>query len=156
MMPIVSPIELKNVGGIKLKYSVDDKAIKEYNAKNDDFPIFKLENIEGSLGPGDVKYLIGSFRPLTNKFYSVTLPIYFTDEINEFNNLKITLSGYGYHPLNTQLPPFNSLYKNMPKSRIYNKFENQNIIQKCGISLEELNFGYMGDKPTNKTFIIYN
>ena len=54
-MPIISPVEIKNVGGIKLKYSIDENEIKKYNAKNDDFPIFKLENTEGSLGPGDVK-----------------------------------------------------------------------------------------------------
>jgi hypothetical protein len=77
MIPIISPIELKNVGGSKLKYSVDETEIKKYNAKNDDFNIFKLENVEGSLGPGEIKYIRGHFRPLTNKFYKVTVPIAF-------------------------------------------------------------------------------
>ncbi len=155
MMPIIFPIEVKNVGGIKLKYSIDDKEIKTYNNKNDGFPIFKLENIEGSLGPGDVKYVIGHFRPLTNKFYKVTFPIFYTDDVNGICNLNITLSGTGYHPLKTVLPPFVSISKNMPKLRIFNKFNNE-IIQKCGVSLEEIDFGLMDDKPSSKTFIIYN
>jgi len=154
MIPIVSPIEIKNAGGLKLKYSINEKDINEFNEKNG-FPIFQLENIEGSISPGDVKYIICSFRPLTNKSYTLNLPIYYTDDVKENNKLQISLTGHGYHPLTTQLPTFESPFKNMPKSRIFNKFDN-NLIQKCAISLEEIDFGYVEDKPTSKAFIIYN
>ena len=43
----------------------------------------------------------------------------------------------------------------MPKNRIFNKY-NGDIIQKCGISLEEIDFGYMEERPSSKTFIFYN
>lgn len=154
MIPIVSPIEIKNVGGLKLKYSINEKNIKEYNDING-FPIFQLENIEGSISPGDVKYIICSFRPLTNKSYILNLPINYTDDLKETSRLQISLTGHGYHPLTTQLPSFESPFKNMPKARIYNKFNN-NYIQRCAISLEEIDFGYVEDKPTSKSFIIYN
>jgi hypothetical protein len=155
MMPIISPIEIKNIGGIKLLYNIDTSEINSYNSKNDDFPIFKLENTEGNLSPGDVKYIIGSFRPLTNKFYSVTIPVTFTDESNEIRRTKISLSGYGYHPLTVTPPPFESTFRNMPKNRKYNSYEGH-LIQRCGVSLEEINFGCMEEKQTSKTFIIYN
>lgn len=43
----------------------------------------------------------------------------------------------------------------MPKSRVHNDFENQ-VIQKCGVSLEEIDFGALDDKPSVKTLILYN
>jgi len=43
----------------------------------------------------------------------------------------------------------------MPTSRVHNEFEGQ-IIQKCGVSLEEIDFGILDDKPSVKTLILYN
>lgn len=43
----------------------------------------------------------------------------------------------------------------MPKSRVHNEFEGQ-VIQKCGVSLEEIDFGILDDKPSVKTLILYN
>ena len=44
----------------------------------------------------------------------------------------------------------------MPKERICNKF-NDEIIQKCGLSIEEIDFGACEEGvPKNQTFIIYN
>ena len=154
MIPLVSPIEIKNAGGIKLKYSINERELIEFNNKNE-FPVFQLENIEGSISPGDVKYITCSFRPLTNKSYTINLPLTYTDDVKETNQMQITLTGHGYHPLITQLPSFESPFKNMPKSRIHNKFEN-NLIQRCAISVEEIDFGYVEDNPTSKAFIIYN
>jgi hypothetical protein len=157
MIPIVSPIELKNVGGTKLKIILDESdEINKYNAKNDDFPIFSLDFPENSIGPGDTKYIIGSFRPLTSKNYRVEVPVIYKDEVTGFvGNTKIILTGVGFHPLNIKLPPYISYYENMPKARIDNIYENT-IIQKCGVSLEELDFGDMEDKAASQTFIIYN
>ncbi len=157
MIPIVCPIELKNSGGSKIKVTLDEtNEIMKFNAKNDDFPIFHVYMPDNNLGPGDTKYIIASFRPLTNKSYRVTLPISHKDEINQSaGESKITLSGVGYHPLTTKLPAYRSLFENMPHFRMDNKY-NDHEIQKCGISLEEIDFGYMSDKPVLKTFIIYN
>ena len=43
----------------------------------------------------------------------------------------------------------------MPKSRVHNDYEGQ-VIQKCGVSLEEIDFGALDDKPSVKTLILYN
>jgi hypothetical protein len=95
MRSIISPIEIKNVGGIKLSYSIDKSFIREYNNANDDFEVFKIENESGVIGPGDVKYIIGFFRPLTDKLYSVDVPITYHDNIHPPKTLSITLCGKG-------------------------------------------------------------
>lgn len=58
MIPIVCPLEIKNLGGIKLRYTILEEEIKKYNTMNDDFPVFKLENFEGSLSPGKPHILL--------------------------------------------------------------------------------------------------
>jgi hypothetical protein len=156
-IPIISPIEIRNIGGVKLKYFLDEKAVKEYNHKNDDFEVFKLDKYnEDSISSGDFKYLIAYFRPLTNKHYCVNIPLYYYyDDINKRKCAQIILQGSGYHPLLTKPPLYSSVYEGMPRSRVHNEFEGEKI-QKCGISLEELNFGEVSDKPVSKTFILYN
>ncbi len=155
-MPIVCPLEIRNVGGIKIRYKINENEIKNYNTKNDDFPIFKLENTEGPLGPGEVTYIIGSFRPLTNKEYSVVVPVEYSDGNNGVIEDKIILSGYGFNPMSMNIPSIKSIFFNMPKARQFNYFES-NIIQKCGVSLEEIDFGSMEDgKSSSQTLILYN
>jgi len=61
----------------------------------------------------------------------------------------------GYHPIKEKLTELKSSYENMPKSRIDNDFEGQ-VIQKCGVSIEEIDFGFLDDKPSVKTLILYN
>ena len=80
---------------MKLTYSIDKNILKEYNQNNDDFEVFKIENDNGVIGPGDIKYIIGSFRPLTDKLYSVDLPITYFDTQNPSKTLNITLCGKG-------------------------------------------------------------
>ncbi len=79
----------------------------------------------------------------------------FTDDVSGITQSRITLTGYGYHPLNFKPPRFLSIYENMPTRRIHNKFEDA-LIQRCGVSLETIDFGALEDKPASKTFIIYN
>lgn len=156
MMPIVCPLEIRNVGGIKIRYKVNEDEIKKFNTKNDDFPVFKLDNTEGPLGPGEVTYIIGSFRPLTNKEYKVMIPIEYSDGINGNIEDRIILRGYGYNPGNMKIPKIKSNFYEMPKSRKFNSFEN-NVIQKCGVNIEEIDFGSMEDgKSSSHTLIIYN
>lgn len=143
MVPVVSPIEIKNIGGHKIKYKVDTTSIDKYNKENDEFTIFKLEHVEGNLGPGDVKYIYGYFRPLTKKKYYLEVPIEYTDEIPTHKDQTdyLILSGNGYHPLIDSVPSWVAQYESMPKSRFYNYYDNK-IIQKCGISLEVYYFTY--------------
>ena len=156
MMPVICPLEIKNVGGIKLRYRVIDEEIKKFNTQNDDFPVFKLENIEGPLSPGETAYIIGSFRPLTNKHYQVEVPIEYTDGNNGTQEDIIILTGNGYNPRNVSVPEIESKYMNMPTSLVHNNFEG-NLIQKCGVSLEELDFGLMDHMMTSsEIFILYN
>ena len=155
-MPITCSLEIKNVGGTKLRFRVLEDEIKKYNTQNDDFPIFRLDNTEGPLSSGEMKYIIGSFRPLTNKHYKVQIPIEYTDGNGEVDEDYIILSGHGYNPKVIQMPESESCYKNMPKSRIFNKFEN-NFIQKCGVSLEEIDFGIMENfSSSSQIIILYN
>lgn len=156
MIPVVCPLEIRNVGGIKIRYKINETAINQYNTKNDDFPVFKLDNVEGPLGPNEVTYIIGAFRPLTNKEYKVSVPIEYTDGINGVIEDIIILSGFGFNPKSMKLPKIKSIFFEMPKLRQFNLFEN-NIIQKCGVSLEELDFGSMADGiSSSQTFILYN
>jgi len=156
MMPIVCPLEIRNVGGIKIRYKINENEIKTYNTKNDDFPIFKIDNLEGPLGPSEVTYVIGSFRPLTNKEYRVVVPIEYSDGNYGVIEDKIILSGFGYNPMSMGIPNIKSIFYEMPKARQFNYFENI-IIQKCGVSLEEIDFGSMEDsKSSSHTFILYN
>ena len=156
MMPIVCPLEIRNVGGIKIRYKVNEEDIVKFNTKNDDFPVFKLDNCEGPLSPGEVTYIIGAFRPLTNKNYTVEVPIEYSDGINGNIEDKIILKGHGYNPGDMKIPKVKSNFLEMPKNRKFNFFEN-NVIQKCGINVEEIDFGSMEDgKSSSHTVIIYN
>ena len=166
---IVSPIELYNVGGVKVKYKIDLNEVNKFNEENDDFVIFKLENSEGSIGPGDFKYIAVFFRPLTSKEYILPLNVYYIDDNNQPSNsnnptnnnqiisqIPITIKGKGYHPLKFVPPKLPSPFITMPNGRMCNTFNNE-IIQKCGVSVEEIDFGECEEKKVyNKTFILYN
>ena len=149
---ISSPFEIKNISTIKVKYMIDKNEINQFNKLNC-FEIFKIDNYEGSIGPGESKYLIIHFRPLINIEYKLDLTCYYTDEINT-NQIKITIIGKGYNPLKTKPPIYKNTFEKMPKSVVCKNFNNQ-MIQKCGISIEDLDFGMIGG-PKNKTFILYN
>jgi len=137
MLPVISPIELKNIGGLKVKYKVDVKQVEQYNKEND-FTVFKLEQIEGNLGPSDVKHIICHFRPLTNKDYELVLPIEYSDDINKEVRQNIVIRGTGYLPItDDSIPEFINPYESIPKFRVHNYFEDK-MIQKCGVSLEVL------------------
>ena len=176
---IVCPLELYNVGGIKIRYKIDKKQIDEFNKKNDNFQIFKIDQIEGNIGPNDLKYIPIFFRPLTSKEYILNLNVFYadeayytsskTDEIDLYNNSKekedgierigripVTIRGYGYHPKKFTPPKILSPFAKMPKERICNSYGGE-IIQKCGLSIEEIDFGECEEGVSkNQTFILYN
>ena len=165
---IVRPFELYNVGGIKIRYKIDDTEIRKFNEENHHFEIFKIEETEGSIGPGDYKYIAVFFRPLTSKEYILPLTVYYIDDINhnkeEETNIKrpnisqipITIKGHGYHPLKFKPDKIPSPFLTMPNDRMCNVF-NGEIIQKCGISVEEIDFGECDiNQSKNQTFILYN
>ena len=177
---IVCPLELYNVGGIKIRYKIDQKQIDEFNKKNDNFEIFKIEQLEGNIGPNDLKYIPIFFRPLTSKEYILNLDVGYADEayytskndeidlINNINNnikedgiermgkIKVKVKGIGYHPKKFIPPKILSPFSKMPKERICNSYGGE-IIQKCGLSIEEIDFGECEEGvPKNQTFIIYN
>jgi len=168
---IVTPLELCNVSGIKVKYKIDNKQIEDFNKKNDNFIIFKIEQLEGSIGPYDIKYIPIFFRPLTSKEYKLNINVLYTDESYYSKNdeidgqkdeggklgiIPITLKGKGYHPLKFTPPKVFNPFEKMPKEKICNIY-NGEIIQKCGLSIEEIDFGECElEVPKNKTFILYN
>ena len=155
-MPIVCPLEIRNIGGIKLRFRVIEEEIKRFNMLNDDFEIFKLENTEGPLSPGETTFIIGSFRPLTNKYYKVEVPLEYTDGNNSIQYDYITLIGNGYNPRVTSVQEQENKLKSIPKFLVFNNFENE-LVQKCGFSLEELDFGTMDSgMSSSEIFILYN
>ncbi len=166
---IVRPFELYNVGGIKIRYKIDESVIKQFNEENHNFEIFKIDEIDGSIGPGDYKYIAVFFRPLTSKEYILPLTVYYIDDINHgkeeensnnkrpnISQIPITIKGHGYHPLKFIPEKIPSPFLTMPNDRMCNEF-NGEIIQKCGVSVEEIDFGECQiGQSKNQTFILYN
>ena len=150
---ISSPIELKNISTIKIKYMIDYSQIDKYNKIHENFDVIKLENCEGAIGPGETKYVLAYFRPLANINYKLDLVLHYTDD-NKVSTETITITGTGYHPLKEVKPESISPYKGMPNKMIWNLYNNE-MIQKCGFNIEELDFGEISE-PKNKSFILYN
>lgn len=163
MIPMTSLFEISNIGGIKLKYKIDKAAITEYNSQFENFPIFAIDDLEGNLSPNDSKYIAVYFKPLTTMQYNLKVAIEFLDDVNQKKNyLYITLKGIGYHPLETEFTAeedqrnFLKDLVLLPKSIIYNEYEKVPIF-KCGLSIDELNFGLLEEnQQAVQTFIMFN
>ena len=153
MNPILFPFEIRNTSSVKIKYIIDKTTINKFNEFHHGFEIFKMDNTEGTIGPNENKYLNAYFRPLADIEYKLKLNLYFTDEVTAGQN-NFYLVGKGYHPLKKQIYEYKNTYSKMPNRFIYKYFNNQ-IIQKCGLSIEGLDFGIINEN-TNKTFILYN
>ena len=152
---ICSPIELQNIGNVVIKYFINPDEIKNFNEQNANIEIFKIENNLGTINPGDNKYIILYFRPLTQKLYQMELTLNYTDEINLYTK-KITIKGNGYHPLKFDPPVEISPFNNMSNDIVCNTF-NGEMIKKCCFNIEELDFGVLSlNESKNKTFILYN
>ena len=150
---VSSPIELKNISSVKIKYMLDYQEVDKYNKIHENFDVFKLDNYEGAIGPGETKYIIAYFRPLAPMEYKLNLVLYYTDD-TKTGQETITIVGKGYHPLKYTPPERKSPYEGMPNKMICNNYNNE-MIQKCGFNLEEINFGIINE-PRNKAFILYN
>ena len=153
MNPIIFPFELKNLSSVKIKYIIDKSMINKFNEFHHGFEIFKMDNTEGTIGPNESKYLNAYFRPLADIEYKLKLNLYYSDE-NTAGQIEFYLIGKGYHPLKKQVAEYKNSFAKMPNRTIYKYFNNQ-ILQKCGLSLEDLDFGVIKEKK-NKTFILYN
>ena len=150
---ISSPIELKNISNVKIKYMLDYQEVEKFNKIHENFDVFKLDNYEGAIGPGETKYIIAYFRPLSAMEYKLKLILYYTDD-NKTGQEEIIIVGKGYHPLKYTPLLRKSPYENMPNKMICNNYNNE-MIQKCGFNIEEINFGIINESK-NKTFILYN
>ena len=153
MNPILFPFEIRNLSSVKIKYIIDKTKINKFNELNHGFEIFKMDNTEGTIGPNENKYLNAYFRPLSDIEYKLPLSLYYTDD-NTAGLINFNLIGKGYHPLKKQISEYKNSYSKMPNRFIYKYFNNQ-IIQKCGLSIEDLDFGVINEGK-NKTFILYN
>ena len=101
---ISRPLELCNISMTKVKYVIPIDPISDFNKQNDNFEIFQVENTEGSIGPGESKFMIASFKPLTEKSYDVYLSVIYTDELVT-STKKVHITGKGFHPLKFSPPP---------------------------------------------------
>ena len=164
---ISAPIELRNISSVKIKYLIEHSQIEKYNKLYEKFDIIKLENFEGAIGPGETKYIIVYFRALAEINYKFDLTLHYTDENKVFQEV-ITIKGKGYisEMENTPKEKQDEIVKNnlmvndspslnlMPNKMICN-FYNNEMIQKCGFNIEELNFGETNEQKY-KTVILYN
>ena len=153
MNQILFPFEIRNLSSVKIKYIIDKTKINKFNEFYQGFEIFKMDNTEGTIAPNESKYLNAYFRPLADIEYKLPLTLYYTDDVTA-GQINFLLKGKGYHPLKKQISVYKNTFSKMPSRFIYKYFNNQ-IIQKCGISVENLDFGVINER-TNKTFILYN
>ena len=160
---VSSPIELKNISVLKIKYMIDYSEVDKYNKLYENFHLIKLENYEGAVGPGETKYIVAYLRALSEANYKINLTLRYTDETRVFEEI-ITIKGIGYLPnkkieLKTKLIETGDISNEIALNKIPNKmiwnFYNKEMIQKCGFNLEELNFGEINE-PKYKTVILYN
>lgn len=154
MTHVGSSIELTNVGGSKIKYHVSSEEIEKFNMKNENVNVISVENLDGILGPGDIKYLLVYFRPISHQDYELKLIVYYTDDTSVYQ-IPIVIKGSGYHPYKFTPSKRVSAYIGMPHYCLWNQFHGE-MIQKCGTNIQEIDFGEMSDKPVNKTLILYN
>ena len=150
MNSIIFPFEIRNLSSVKVKYIIDKTKIIKFNEFHHGFEIFKMDNTEGTIGPNESKYLNAYFRPLADIEYKLKLNLYYSDD-NIAGQMDFYLTGKGYHPLKRQIAEYKNSYCKMPKRLIYKYFNNQ-ILQKCGLSLEDLDF-FVINEQRNKTFI---
>ena len=155
---ISAPIGLKNGSTIKIKYMIEYSEVEKINKLYPNFDIIKLENYEGAVGPGEIKYIIVYFRPLAEINYKFNLTLHYTDE-NKFLEEVLTIKGKGFLPKKEEdkknIKEIKDLIiKEMPNRIICNLY-NKEMIQKCAFNIEELNFGEINEAK-NKSVILYN
>ena len=59
---------------------IDYQEIVNFNKIHENFDVFKLENYEGAVGPGETKYILAYFRPLADFYYKLIVTLHFTDD----------------------------------------------------------------------------
>ena len=155
---ISAPIGLKNVSTIKIKYMIEYSEIEKINKLYQNFDIIKLENYEGAVGPGEIKYIIVYFRPLAEINYQFNLTLHYTDENRVFEEV-LTIKGKGFLPQKEEdkknIKEIKDLITKEMPNRIICNFYNKEMIQKCGFNIEELNFGEINEAKY-KSVILYN
>ena len=152
---IACPIEVKNIGSVRVRFSLNENQVKDFNERNDNCEIFKIEHSNDIIKPGHIKYIIAYFRPLTNKFYKMDLDFIYGDNENKYKKI-ITIQGIGYHPFQFTPPKNLSSFSSIPNFLVCNEY-NGEILTNCGLNIEELDFGECElNKSKNKAFILYN
>jgi hypothetical protein len=95
-LPVTYPIEIKNLGITKLKYTIDLQALEVLNHKNFDYRIFDIQNPNDELKSNETKHIYVLFKPLEAKTYYLDLPIKIEDiEGVQKEPVWLKLRGYG-------------------------------------------------------------
>lgn len=135
---VTYPIEMKNLGITKLKYSIDTALLERLNQDNHNFRIFDIQNPEGTLLANETQFIYTLFRPLEAKEYALDLPIRVSDiEGPSLNPQVLKLRGFGYH-FAEKKPKELPFYEDLPKCRS-NLSSDQGAM--AAFSLEEIDFG---------------
>lgn len=150
---VTYPIEIKNLGITKLKYSIDTQLLEKLNKENYDFRIFEIQNPEGTLLANETQFIYTLFRPLEAKEYSLDLPIRVSD-IEGPSPVPYTLKlrGSGYH-FEEKKPKEIAFYEDLPKCR--SNLSDAGAL--AAFSLEEIDFGELDQDELSRRFVIlYN
>ena len=150
---VTYPIEIKNLGITKLKYSIDTEKLQEMNKENFDFSIFEIQNPEGTLKSNDTQHIYTMFRPLEAKNYSLDLPIRVSDiEGPVPDAFTLRLRGQGFHHDQSR-PKEIQFYEDLPLCRA-NLNENGSM---AAFSTESIDFGEIAaTEPSRRFVILYN
>lgn len=135
--PVVYPIEIRNLGGIKSSYEVGTRPLQELQRDNFDFAVFQIsEEPSEKLEPGQVSHIRLHFHPLEAKTYEATVPVLVKDSTGVAQTLQLRIRGKGYHLQKpTSLPSIYPL--DLPNQRA--SFSPKTSF--VGFSIESVDFG---------------
>ena len=150
---VAQPVELKNLGDVKVNYEVDTSALEEFNKQNFDFPVFEIQNKEGVVDALELKCLYFMFKPLESTEYELTLPIIVKERNTVVQHLQITLKGRGYILSQEMMPESPTIFPSLPLCRQSFLPESSEV----GFSTEYIDFGKCcPESPKFRTVFIYN
>jgi len=151
--PIVYPVEIQNIGPVKIKYEIDQAPLKKYIIDNYNFKVFAIQNPEGVLMANETQYLYFHFYPIEAKLYSLKLPICVSDIEGVVQNLELNIKGSGIINSPKSNEVLSPNIDGIPSLRSYLDGKGS----KASFSLDKIDFGVMEiGKPSRRIVILYN
>lgn len=153
-LPVTYPIEIRNLGTVALKYTIDLSTLEKLNRKHHEFTIFKILNPNGTLKPQETSHVYVNFNPLEENLYSLDLPIKVEDiDGEQKDRVVLKIRGTGYHHVD-KIPKEEQFYENMPLCRAHLSEEAGAM---AAFSMESIDFGELeANEPSRRFVVLYN